>query len=253
IHHQTNYMNELTAILVDDEFSALNGLRQKMERLFPDISILGNFQKPEEAIAFLEKETPDIVFLDIEMPRMTGFELLGKLGDVNFQVIFVTAYSEYALEALKKNAVDYVLKPVDNADLQASVAKAIARISERRETMANENLVRLLSENLSRTNKLIIPTSKGMSFIPMEEVIHLEGDEGYTRIHLDGDTTILSSYSLGKFEKMLGDTFFKCHKSHIINIPKVRSFENEGYVVLENTHRVPISRANRKVFLDLFN
>ena len=246
-------MSEITAILVDDEYSALNGLLKKIERLFPDIKILGTFQKPEEAITFLEKEQPDLVFLDIEMPRMNGFELLSKISKVNFQVIFVTAYSEYALEAFKKNAVDYVLKPVDNEDLSASVEKALAIINEKKETQANENLVKLLSETLHQTNKLIVPTSKGMSFIPQEEVLHLEGYEGYTRIHLIDETMILSSYSLGKFEKMLGTNFFKCHKSHIINVPKVRSFENEGYVVLENEHRVPISRANRKVFLNLFN
>jgi len=246
-------MSKITAILVDDEYSALNGLRQKIERLFPDMELLGTFQKPEEAIQFLQKKQPDLLFLDIEMPRMTGFELLGKLAAVNFQVIFVTAYSEYALEAFKNNAVDYVLKPVDNNELSSAVDKAIAIIHEKKETQANENLVKLLSETLNQNNKLIVPTSKGMSFIPQEEVMHLEGYEGYTRIHLIDETVILSSYSLGKFEKMLGKTFFKCHKSHIINVPKVRSFENEGYVVLENEHRVPISRANRKVFLNLFN
>lgn len=246
-------MREITAVLIDDEYSALNGLLKKMEQLFPEVNIMGTFQKPEEAIFFLLKEQPDLVFLDIEMPRMNGFELLSKIPQVNFQVIFVTAYSEYALEAFKKNAVDYVLKPVDNKELTASVGKALAIINDKKETQANENLVKMLSETLEKTNKLIVPTSKGMSFIPQEEVLHLEGYEGYTRIHLNDETMILSSYSLGKFEKMLGQNFFKCHKSHIVNIPKVRSFENEGYVVLENAHRVPISRANRKVFLNLFS
>jgi len=246
-------MSQTTAILVDDEFSALNGLRQKLEKFFPEIIILQAFQKPEEAIKFLEKQQPDLVFLDIEMPRMNGFELLSKLSEINFQVIFVTAYSEYALDALKKNAIDYVMKPVDNDELISAVEKAKTVILQQKEMDANENLVKLLSETLDRNNKLIVPTSKGMSFIPQEEVLHLEGYEGYTKIHLLDKTEILSSYNLGKFEKMLESSFFKCHKSHIVNIAKVRSFENEGYIVLENEHRVPISKANRKVFLNLFN
>jgi len=245
-------MSETTAILVDDEFSALNGLRQKLEKFFPELIILQTFQNPEEAIKFLEKQQPDLVFLDIEMPRMNGFELLSKLSKISFQVIFVTAYSEYALDALKKNAVDYVMKPIDSDELISAVDKAKSIILEKKEMDTNENLVKLLSETLNKNNKLIVPTSIGMSFIPQEEVLHLEGYEGYTKIHLSDKTEILSSYNLGKFEKMLENSFFKCHKSHIVNIAKVRSFENEGYIVLENEHRVPISRANRKVFLKLF-
>lgn len=97
-----------------------------------------------------------------------------------------------------------------------------------------------------------MPTSKGMSFIPQEEVMHLEGYEGYTKIHLTNTSIITSSYNLGKFEKLLSSKFFKCHKSHIINLEKVRHFENEGYVVLENDYRVPISKTNKKAFLSLF-
>ena len=246
-------MSSYTAILVDDEFSALNGLKLKMEKLFPEVEILYTFQNPEEAIKFLENQQPDLLFLDIQMPRITGFELLARLSNINFQVIFVTAYSEYALDALKKNAVDYVMKPVDTDELVSAVNKAKAIISDKKMKETNENLIKLLSETISRNNKLIVPTSKGMSFIPQEEVLHLEGYDGYTKIHIMNNVEILSSYNLGKFEKALNKSFFKCHKSHIINIRMVRSYENEGYVVLENDYRVPISKANKKVFLNLFN
>jgi len=246
-------VSSYTAILVDDEFSALNGLKLKMEKLFPEVEILYTFQNPEEAIKFLENQQPDLLFLDIQMPRITGFELLARLSNINFQVIFVTAYSEYALDALKKNAVDYVMKPVDTDELVSAVNKAKAIISDKKMKETNENLIKLLSETISRNNKLIVPTSKGMSFIPQEEVLHLEGYDGYTKIHIMNNVEILSSYNLGKFEKALNKSFFKCHKSHIINIRMVRSYENEGYVVLENDYRVPISKANKKVFLNLFN
>lgn len=244
--------NKITAILVDDEISNLKGLQRKIENLFPNIIISGTFQKPEDAIQAIQKQEPNILFLDIEMPRMNGFELLSKLENVNFQVIFVTAYNEYALEAFKKNAIDYVLKPIDNKDLVTAVNKALDIIKLKNESESNSKLVSLLEENISKNNKIIVPTQKGISFIPQDEVLHLEGYEGYTKIHLINSNTITSSYNLGKFEKLLNSKFFKCHKSHIINLEKVRHFENEGYVVLDNEYRVPISKTNKKAFLSLF-
>jgi len=244
--------NITTAILVDDEVSNLKGLQRKMEKLFPNIQIVGAFQKPEDAIEAIQQQEPNILFLDIEMPRISGFELLAKLKQVHFQVIFVTAYNEYALEAFKKNAIDYVLKPIDNTDLVEAVNKALAIVQLKKESENNSKLVALLEENISKNNKIIVPTQKGVSFIPQDEVLHLEGYEGYTKIHLINSTTIISSYNLGKFEKLLNAKFFKCHKSHIINLEKVRHFENEGYVVLENAYRVPISKTNKKAFLSLF-
>ncbi|WP_055442211.1 LytR/AlgR family response regulator transcription factor [Lacinutrix himadriensis] len=246
-------MNNITAILVDDEVSNLKGLQRKIEKLFPNIQISGAFQKPEDAIEAIQQQEPNILFLDIEMPRISGFELLAKLKQVHFQVIFVTAYNEYALEAFKKNAIDYVLKPIDNTDLVEAVNKAIDIVHLKKESENNSKLVALLEENISKNNKIIVPTQKGVSFIPQDEVLHLEGYEGYTKIHLINSTTIISSYNLGKFEKLINSKFFKCHKSHIINLEKVRHFENEGYVVLENAYRVPISKTNKKAFLSLFS
>lgn len=246
-------MNRITSILVDDEISNLKGLQRKIENLFPNIQVSGAFQKPEDAIQAIQQEAPSILFLDIEMPRINGFELLAKLKEVNFQVIFVTAYNEYALEAFKKNAVDYVLKPIDNKDLVIAVNKALDIIKLKKESESNSKLVSLLEENISKNNKIIVPTQKGLSFIPQEEVLHIEGYEGYTKIHLEDKTTLMSSYNLGKFAKMVSTDFFKCHKSHIININKVRHFETEGYLVLDNDKRIPIARTQKKVFLELFN
>ena len=246
-------MNTISAILIDDEISNLKGLEQKLGKLFPDITIENTFQKPEDAINALQKQQPDLVFLDIEMPRINGFELLAKLKTIDFQVIFVTAYSEYAIEAFKQNAVDYVLKPIDNADLKIAVNKALTTIKAKSELKNNQRLVNLLTATISSNDKIIIPTQKGMSFIPKEEVLHLEGYDGYTKIHLSNSKIIISSYNIGKFEKLLCTNFFKCHKSHIINLKQVRHFENEGYLVLEDNQRVPISKTNKKAFLELFH
>lgn len=245
--------NTTKVILVDDEISNLKGLEKKLIFLFPEIQIIGSYQTPEDAIINIEAQQPDIIFLDIEMPRINGFELLSKLKKVDFQVIFVTAYSDYALEAFKRSAVDYILKPIDNADLEIAVNKALKTISLERGQSTNANLVALLTSTVLKKNKVIVPTAKGISFLPEEEVMHLEGYEGYTRIHLMDHTIITSSYNLGKFEKLLSSKFFKCHKSHIVNLEHVRHFENEGYIVLDTNSRIPISKSNKKTFLELFN
>lgn len=244
-------MKTITAIIVDDEISNVKGLQKKMNLLFPEIKILATHQNPEEAIISIEKHQPDILFLDVEMPRINGFDLLSKLRNINFQVIFVTAFNEYAIEALKKSAVGYVLKPIDNDDLVSCVKKAKKNIELKLENKKNINLLEFIVENNTSTKKLIIPTLKGISFIPQIEIVHIEGYEGYTKIHLINNSEIVSSYNIGKYEKMMNNYFYKCHKSHIINLNMVRQFENEGYIILENKKRVPVSKTKRKEFIDL--
>lgn len=245
-------MNTISAILVDDEQNNLKGLERKLGKLYPNITILNTFSRPENAISALQNQQPDILFLDIQMPRINGFELLSKLSNINFQVIFVTAYSDYAIKAFKLSAVDYLLKPVDDDDLKLAVEKAIAIIEKNKLQENNNKLLQLLTENIKITNKIMIPTTKGISFIPQDDLLHLEGTEGYTKLHLISGENIISSYNLGKFEKILNPQFFKCHKSHIINLSKVSSFENEGAIILEDDTRVPISKTNKEAFLSLF-
>ena len=144
------------------------------------------------------------------------------------------------------------MKPVDNEEFMNTVKKALSLIEQNRQTENNIKLVEILSEALSLTNKIVIPTGKGLSFIPQEQVVNFEGYSGYTNIYLDDGSKIMSSYNIGRFEQVLNSVFFKCHKSHIINLAKVRSLENEGYIVLENGCRIPISKSNKKAFLQLF-
>lgn len=245
-------MKTYSAIIVDDEFSALQNLHNKILKMSSQVTVIDTFQDPKLAVKSIIKNTPDLLFLDIQMPGMTGFELLQHIPTLTSQVIFSTAYNEYALEALKQNAVDYVLKPVDNQELKEAINKAIFNI-EKLNADQNANLVQLLNKIIDRDHKLKVPTQKGISFIPQEEVIHLEGYEGYTKIHLTDGKVLTSSYSLGKFSSYLDDYFFKCHKSHIVNIKAVRAFENEGYVVLGDDYRVPITKTYKQAFLELFS
>lgn len=245
-------MTKIKAILIDDEQKALEGLQLKIERFFPDIEIIDAIADAEKAVTIIKLKKPNLVFIDIEMPILSGFDVLSKLENINFQVIFVTAYNEYAVEAFKKQAIGYILKPIDNDDLKLAVNTAIKNIQLEQNLENNERLVQFLSKQISQKNKLVIPTAKGISFINQDSILFLEGDKGYTKIHTNTSEVVMSSYSIGKFENQLNDNFFKCHKSYIVNLSYIEHLENEGYLVLSNGFRLPISKPNKNEFLSLF-
>ena len=246
-------MTNINCILVDDEIASLKNLERKINQFFPNLTILDKFQKPEDAILFLNTNEVSLVFLDIQMPRINGFEVLTTVKNVDFKVIFVTAYNEYALEALKKSAIDYILKPIDDDDLKVAIQKTIKLIDEENESTHNKELLELLQESISNQKKLLVPNEKGFSVIEQNDILYLEGYDGYTKINIDPERQIISSYGLGKYEQKLNANFFKTHKSYIVNLNKIIEFEKEGYVVLSNNVRIPISKKSKNELLDLLN
>ena len=244
-------MTNINCILVDDEIASLKNLERKINQFFPNLTILDKFQKPEDAILFLNTNEVSLVFLDIQMPRINGFEVLTTVKNVDFKVIFVTAYNEYALEALKKSAIDYILKPIDDDDLKVAIQKTIKLIDEENESTHNKELLELLQESISNQKKLLVPNEKGFSVIEQNDILYLEGYDGYTKINIDPERQIISSYGLGKYEQKLNANFFKTHKSYIVNLNKIIEFEKEGYAVLSNNVRIPISKKSKSELLDL--
>lgn len=244
-------MTNINCILVDDEIASLKNLERKINQFFPNLTILEKFQKPEDAILYLNTNEVCLVFLDIQMPRINGFEVLTTVTNVDFKVIFVTAYNEYALEALKKSAIDYILKPIDDDDLKVAIQKTIKIIDEENESTHNKELLELLQESISNQKKLLVPNEKGFSVIEQNDILYLEGYDGYTKINIDPERQIISSYGLGKYEQKLNANFFKTHKSYIVNLIKIIEFEKEGYVVLSNNVRIPISKKSKNELLDL--
>lgn len=244
-------MTNINCILVDDEIASLKNLERKINQFFPNLTILDKFQKPEDAILYLNTNEVCLVFLDIQMPRINGFEVLTTVTNVDFKVIFVTAYNEYALEALKKSAIDYILKPIDDDDLKVAIQKTIKLIDEENESTHNKELLELLQESISNQKKLLVPNEKGFSVIDQNDILYLEGYDGYTKINIDPERQIISSYGLGKYEQKLNANFFKTHKSYIVNLNKIIEFEKEGYVVLSNNVRIPISKKSKNELLDL--
>lgn len=245
-------MMTVTAILIDDEHKSLAILKNKLERLCPNIDVIGETQDPEEAIELIIHLQPQLVFLDIAMPGMNGFEVLEKISKPNFEVIFVTAFNNYGIEAIKHCAIGYIVKPIDSQDLIQAVAIATQNISDKTALQKNTQLIENLGIQSFQQKKIVIPSQEGLEFVKISAIIHCQGTDGYTTIYFQGHKPIVSSYSIGHFHKLLKhQDFYLIHKSHLININYILKYLNEGYVVLEDNHKLPVSRNKRTEFLSM--
>lgn len=241
----------INTILIDDERKALAILKNKIERLCPNVNIIGETQSPEEGIALIKKLKPQLVFLDVAMPEMSGFDVLAEIDNPTFEIIFATAFDNYAIEAIKHCAIGYLVKPVDNTDLVSTVNKAIQNIEDKSALEKNKLLIENLGVQTFQNKKIVIPSQEGLEFVQISDIIHLEGDNGYTNIHFANRKSILSSHSIGYFNKILqNQTFYLIHKSHLININHIEKYLNEGYVIMTNNHKAPVSRNRRQDFLN---
>jgi len=243
-------MNKITAILVDDEQKALEGLKLKINKFFSEIEIIALCNNPEKAIDTINNSKPDLVFIDIEMPILSGFDVLSRVENPAFEVIFVTAYNTYAIEAIKTCAIGYVLKPIDNDELKLAVNNAVKNINQK---TAFEKNLQLLSHLGGKSNKssIAIPSQKGLSFIKIEKIIRFEGVDGYTRIYTTDGKPFLSSYSIGKFYKLLENSnFYLCHKSHLINLAYVQSLLKEGTIEMVDKSTISCARTKRNELLE---
>src|ERR1035438_6031538 len=176
-------MEKIKAILIDDELNSLQNLQQKLEGFCPDVTIVAVTQKPEEGILLIRHHQPDVVFLDIEMPRMSGFRMLEELGEYDFDIIFTTAYNHYSIDAIRISAFDYLIKPIGIEELQ----QAVERLGRRLKIQTKEKidiLKRSLSENKTQDDKIAISTTEGIEFVPIKSIIHIESKSNYSKIFL---------------------------------------------------------------------
>ncbi len=241
----------ITAILIDDEEIALRSLENKITRNIPYLEILHTTQDPEEGIKKINELKPDLVFLDIDMPVISGFDLLSKIDAPDMEVIFVTAHLNYAITAIKHNAIDYILKPIDIDELISAVEKVKSNITEKSN---HEKQISLLKNNKQNDSSIIIPTQVGLSFYKPNQIIRLEGNDGYTNIYTTDEKPVLSSANIGKFVSVLENfNFFHAHKSHIVNIDFIKNYLNEGTLELTNGDFVPLSKPKKKLFLEQLN
>jgi two-component system, LytTR family, response regulator len=247
----------LKALIVDDEFNARNNLKILIDEFCPELKIIGLVESAEEARIIIKKEKPDVVFLDIAMPKEDGFSLLKSYKNRDFSVVFTTAYNEYALKAFKENAIDYLEKPISIDDLRKAVQK-VMKVHGSNEQRTPAEISELVDEAMEGKNdRISIPTRDGYVIIRNTDIIHLEASDNYTMIYLIDGSRHLSSKNIKVYEENLNqEVFFRTHKSHIINVEhhlKEFSRSEGNMAVLTNGINVPIARRKMSNFLSRIN
>jgi two-component system LytT family response regulator len=247
-------MNKLRALIIDDEEPCIEVLSLLLSDYHSDVVVLDIAMSMEEGLRKIEehKQSIDILFLDIQMPGGDGFTLLERLASAPFKIIFTTAYTEYAIKAIKFSAFDYLLKPIDDDELTHAILKY--REESKKGTFLNDETDMLKKMALqSRTiEKIPISTPNEIRFIAVNHIVYMESDNNYTYIYLDNQPKILSSKHLGYFEELLSpDQFFRIHKSYLVNIDKVVCFikGKSGFLQLENGIKLEISNRRKESVL----
>lgn len=241
----------LKALIIDDEHSAKDALSMLLKNYCPDVTILGTADSVTTGSHKILNLKPNLLFLDVEMRGETGFDLLQKFSNPNFKVIFVTGHNEYALNAIKFSALDYLLKPINDVELVNAVQKARLQLEYEHRMDNLINLFDTLKHPRDKKNKIAVATQPGLELIPVEDIIRCEASGGYTILHLKNAKNIISSKDLKSFNELLEDyDFYRIHDSHLISYAHISKVLNEdGGVVLTNDgHKIPISRRRKNDF-----
>lgn len=229
-------MNYIKAVIVDDEVTAIHNLKSLLDLFTTEVEVVGTASSVRDAVRLISKTDPDLVFLDIELEDGLGTEVLQTFAQRTFQPVFITAYDDYAIKAIRLNAQDYLLKPINPDELTNAVHKVKRHVLERR---------KLLIER----GRFSVPTQNGSLFIDFEQVIRLASDNNYTRIVLESGQKVLVTKTLKKFEESLDpNTFLRVHAGHIVNFTKVTEYNKTdgGWLILTNGDEVPVSRKHKR-------
>lgn len=249
-------MNPLTCYMVDDEQRAIESLSSLIKLYVPDLKILGAASNISDATRYLNENDIDILFLDIRMQNETGFDLLRKLGHCNFHLIFVTAYDEYGIQAIKFSATDYLLKPINPTELIAAVHKV-----KYRHTTNREQLQMLLQsheqQNNNQQKRIALADQSEIRYVPIADIICCKAENSYTTFHITGrKNTVTVSKPITDYESLLKPYgFIRVHQSWLVNTAKMETFKKEdgGYLLMEGSISVPVSRQRRHLIKDIFS
>ncbi len=246
---------KFTAVIIDDEADARDTLAGLLKQNTPEINIVGTAENAKTGIELINKFQPKIVFLDVEMPKATGFDLLQSFKKPNFEVIFTTAHSNYALQAIKISAIDFLLKPIDKDELITAVNKAINSIEKNQLNSKLETFITNISNKEAQELKIVIPATNGFKVAVLKDILYLQADRNYTHIYFTDGNTELASKSLKEFDDMLSNKgFFRTHQSYLINKNHVIGFTKgkNSSVKLLNNVEVELARSKKAEFLELF-
>lgn len=246
----------INCILIDDENNALEMMEWLLKTYCPQVQIMAMCNSAEQGIEVINKYRPDVVFLDIEMPKMNGFDMLEKFDKLFFDVVFCTAYDQFAIRAFKYSALNYLLKPVDPDDLIITVR----RIEDRESVITKEQFSLLMQQmklpEKVTPNRIALTSGDGLIFVPTSDILYCEAEGNYTNVYLANGKKILVSKVLKDIDEALaGPDFFRVHSSFLININHIKKFirGEGGYIVMNNDATVNVSRSKRQEFMDQFS
>lgn len=245
----------IRTIIIDDEPSSVNVLSLLLRKHCREVQIIGTTNSPTLGIDLIKEHQPDLVFLDIEMPGMSGIELLRSFEKPLFHFVFITAYNAYALEAFRLSAIDYLLKPVEAEDIIRVIEKIKnqSKISAEMLGYQLQSLQKLLlQEKDSSSQKIGIGMADKIVFVNTSDILYCEAQGTYTKVHLDNGEKILASKPLGEFETQLGPQFHRIHHSTLISLKHIKEFQkiDSGYVLMDNGVKLEVSQRKRKDFLE---
>lgn len=248
----------LKTILIDDEANCLKILEWEIENNCPDIEIVAKCESGKAGLKAIIQMKPDLVFLDVEMPYMNGFEMLELIPEVNFDIIFTTAYDEYAVKAFKTSAVDYLLKPIDGDEL----ATAVEKVKEKKsiQTQADGKHIELLMDQVKENPKsgvknIALPTYEGYVFIRINQITYCQSDNNYTKVILSEGKPLLISRTLKEVGELLSDFhFYRVHNSFLVNLNEIKNYvkSDGGFLIMSNGDRVKVSRTKKEELLNHF-
>jgi len=240
----------LKAIIVDDEPYCCETIATLLEDN-PEVKIVSTCHNAADALNAIKKNSPDLVFLDVEMPKMNGFEMLEQLPSVNFEIIFTTSYDQYALKAIRFSAIDYLLKPVDSEELQKAVQKVIQR-TEKPITRQLEILMQKLHQPSTPINRIALPTMEGLQMISLDSIISCESDNNYTILQLKENKKLVISRTLKEIEELLEEhSFIRVHRCYLANLNEVEKYVKGegGYLVMSNGSTVDVSQSRKELLM----
>ncbi|MGC4036896.1 MAG: LytTR family DNA-binding domain-containing protein [Chitinophagaceae bacterium] len=241
----------LTATIIDDEPYSCEALATLLERYCPEVKIYEICYTAAHGLQSVTQKQPDILFLDIEMPFMNGFELLEKIENINFELIFTTSYDHYAIKAIRFSALDYLLKPVDAEELQKAVQKAIQRMKHPTPQQI-EVLLQKLKFPAVPVSKIAIATVEGLSMVPVENIVSCSSDRNYTMLSLKSGQKLIASRTLKEIEELLEDySFSRVHHSHLVNLNEIEKYVRGegGYLIMSDKSTIDVSRSRKEMLL----
>lgn len=241
----------IRAVIIDDEPNNITNLTKLLDRHCPEVRVEGTALNAEEGKLLIEQTHPELLFLDISMPGGSGFDLLRAITHAGFEIIFVTAFHQYGIQAVKFSALDYLLKPIDPAELKSAVEKAIINKDIKQRGAQLENLIQLLKHQQQKDeHRIALPGAKETRFVRPAQIIRCEAENNYTFFYLSEGSKVVVSQPIYVYEELLKDYgFMRCHQSHLVNKIFVRSWmkEDGGYLVLEDQSTIPVSRQKKEL------